>query len=347
MRKPFAVIATDTHKTKENLALVESIFDQAIELALDLGVKRIFHGGDWFTNRVGQNLATLMAMKRVFDKIEKAGLIIDGIPGNHDKTDQDSADSYLDIFSGFGNFNLHSEGGLITHKDITVAFLPYFSQSYTERLKELELAAKSRKTTTNILLTHKAFNGVRNNDGSLVDDGVSRKAVKFWDKVLVGHYHDACKVGKNIFYIGSTYQSNYGENITDKGFTILYDDGSTDFEPSQFPKYQKIKLDASDEEAIETELEHYANSDDNVRFVFTGSKTDLDKINLSKFTDAGIDCKFESNEINEEILNVESDNFQQLDKKSIMKHFMKYCKVQGIESSKIKQGLKILNDDGN
>lgn len=345
MRKPFAVILTDTHKKKDNLELVESIFDQAIDLALELGCKRIFHGGDWFTNRIGQNLATLMSMKRVCDKVEDSDLLMDGIPGNHDKTDQDSPESYLDIFSGYDNFTLHSEGGIVTYKDITVAFLPYFTSSYTERLKELELAAKEIGNSVNILITHKAFNGVRNNNGSTVEDGVSPNTVKWWTKVLVGHYHDASKVGKNIFYIGSAYQSNYGENITDKGFTILYTDGSLDFEPSDFPKYKKIKLDATDEDSIENELEVHSNSTDNIRFVFTGNKTDLDKINLSKFTDAGIDCKFESDEINKEILNVESDNFQQLDKKSINKHFLKYCKIQGIESDKIKIGLKILNDD--
>lgn len=346
MKKPIAVILTDTHKTKDNLKLVENIFDQAIELALEIGCGKIFHGGDWFTNRVGQNLATLMAMKRVFDKIEKAGLEIEGIPGNHDKTDQDSEDSYLDIFSGYENLTLHSKGGFRKFKDITVAFLPYFSQSYTERLKELEKSAKAQKTTHNVLITHKAFNGVKNNDGSTVEDGVSTKEVKFWDKVLVGHYHDASKVGKNVFYIGSSYQSNFGENLNDKGFTILFDDGSTDFEPSEFPKYKRIKLEANDVESIQTELKHYSNSEDNIRFIFSGNETDIEKINLSNFADVGIDCKFESDEINEEILKVERDNFQQLDSKSIKKHFIKYCKIQNIDKKKVKMGLNILRDDG-
>jgi hypothetical protein len=169
--------------------------------------------------------------------------------------------------------------------------------------------------------------------------------MKFWDKVLVGHYHDASEVGNNIFYIGSAYQANYGENITDKGFTILYSDGSIKFIESKFPKFKKVKIDASDASSIENELEVHSNSSDHVRFVFVGKKTDLDKITLSRFTDVGIDCKFESEDSVEGIVDVDGDNFTQFDMKTIIKHFVQYCKIQDIPSDKRTIGLKILKDD--
>jgi len=343
--KPIAVILTDTHKSKDNLELVEDIFRQATDLAVELGCKRVFHAGDWFTNRIGQNLATLLSMKRVLEDADSKNVVIHGIPGNHDKTDQDVEASYLDVFSEFGVLNLFSKEGCEQFGDVCVGFLPYFTHSYTERLEKLESQVAKRKSKKNILITHKSFNGVRNNDGSLVEDGVAPSRMKFWDKVLVGHYHDASEVGNNIFYIGSAYQANYGENITDKGFTILYSDGSIKFIESKFPKFKKVKIDASDASSIENELEVHSNSSDHVRFVFVGKKTDLDKITLSRFTDVGIDCKFESEDSVEGIVDVDGDNFTQFDMKTIIKHFVQYCKIQDIPSDKRTIGLKILKDD--
>jgi len=344
MAKPVAVILTDTHKTKDNLALVEDIFDQALKLAIGLGCFRVIHGGDWFTNRVGQNLATLLTMDRILKKADKKGIHIDGIAGNHDKTDQDSSNSYLDVFN-YENFTNHKDGGCTFIGELWIGFMPYFTQSYLERLKEVEREVELHKPKHKILITHVAFNGVKNNDGSIVKGGIGKQDVAYWDKVLVGHYHDSSKVGKNIHYIGSAYQNNYGENHTDKGFTVLYDDGSIKHAQSEFPRYIKFNIDVNDTEKIDELLENYSNSEDNIRFIFSGSKTDLDKINLSRFTDVGIDCKFESDEINEGIINVDGDNFKQLDSKLIKKNFISYCKIQGLESDKIKEGLKLLSND--
>jgi len=343
--KPVAVILTDTHKNKDNLNLVEDIFRQAVLLSVELGCRRIFHAGDWFTNRIGQNLSNLLSMKRVLEHAEENGVMIHGILGNHDKTDKDAEARYLDVFSQFGVLQLFSSQGYEQFGDVCVAFLPYFTASYTDRLEQLEAQVGKKKAKKNILITHKSFNGVRNNDGSIVEDGIAPSRMKFWDKVLVGHYHDASEVGDNIFYIGSAYQANYGEDITDKGFTILYSDGSIKFRESEFPKYKKVRIDASDATAIENELEVHSNSKDHVRFIFVGKKTDLDKITLSRFTDVGIDCKFENEDSSVGLAELDGDNFTQFDMKTILKHFLQYCKVQEIPADKRSVGLKILKDD--
>lgn len=349
MKKPLAVILTDTHKKKDNLELVEDIFEQAIELCVELGCKYVLHGGDFFTNRTGQNLATLMSMKRVLNRVADAGLTMVGIPGNHDKTDLDSEDSYLDIFSNFPGFVLFRDCGSINFSkyDIGISFLPYFSSTYEERLEKMKRMSVSNGFKHNILITHKAFNGVRNNDGSLVSDGASPKLVKHWDKVLVGHYHDESRIGDNIHYIGSSYQANYGENITDKGFTILYSDMSLKKVKSRFKKYIKVTIDASDISSAENELERFEDSEDNIRFVFKGCKTDLSKVNISKFTDAGVQCVLEQEEINEEILKAESGEFKKLDKKEIIKNFFKYCSIQKMSAEDRNFGLKLLKDEIN
>jgi len=347
MKKPIAVFLTDTHKHKDNLSKVKYIFRQAMSMAETLGVKHIFHGGDVFTNRVGQNLATLITMDSIVKELEERNLTCLAIPGNHDKTDQDAEESYLDLFDCENFVVYHDENVTVLNDfpDICIGWVPYFTDSYEKRLMKLQDIQDNVGCENNILITHKAFNGVKNNDGSEVSEGVAPSSVKWWDKVLVGHYHDASKVGQNIYYTGSAYQGNFGENITDKGFTIIYDDGSLEHKQSDFPQYKKVIIDASDSDAIENELEFYSDSDDYIRFIFQGNKTDLDKITLSRFTDVGIDCKFESTDDLDGVVNVEGENFTQFNSKTIMKHFLKYCKVQSIPQKKRNFGLKILRGD--
>ena len=111
---------------------------------------------------------------------------------------------------------------------------------------------------------------------------------------------------------------------------------------SKFKKYIKVKLDASDKTAIDNELEFHRDSDDNIRFIFVGKKTDIDSINLSRFTDLGIDPKFEVEEINKEILNADNTELTQIDSKMLTKHFLEYCRIENIDPKMRKAGLKYL-----
>lgn len=347
MKKPIGVLLTDTHLTKENHSLVRDIFNQAADLALSLECSTVFHAGDWFTNRISQNLDTLLSLDDIFEDLEKKGVKIIGIPGNHDKTNQDSPKSFLNIYRN-ENFVLIKEQEVIIDYDnnLAIGFLPYFTNSYIERLKELNKNRKELKKQgfKTILITHKGFNGVRNNDGSVVEDGVPTELVKFWDLVVVGHYHDASLISKNIHYVGSAYQSNYGENIDDKGFCILYSDATFEKVPSEFPFYKKLELELTDD--MENEIEFLKSEIDltknNIRIVFKGEREDLHKINQSELKSLGIDVKYEFNDVNDEILKAENGDVIDIDRKSLVRYFTEYCEIQEVPKDKKSKGLKIL-----
>lgn len=63
--------------------------------------------------------------------------------------------------------------------------------------------------------------------------------------VLCGHYHNRCKIkGTKIEYIGSSRQNNFGED-EEKGYTILFDDGTTKFVKNQVnQRYATVEIDA-------------------------------------------------------------------------------------------------------
>lgn len=355
-RIPLALMITDTHLSIDRDELVIDIFKQAIDICLKEKIYLLLHLGDWFNNRQGQPDHLLVTQKDIIQMVNDAGIHIYTFPGNHDKTNLDSWYSYISVFENEMFNVLDGKNGKFrkiiktaTSKELYIHFLPYFkSDKYIECLNLLRKDIAKGKQ--NILLTHIGVNGVRNNDGSKVDGNITQEMFKDFVTTFVGHYHDSSELPNNIRYIGSAYQANYGEQIGDKGFHILYDDCSTKFIPSKFPKYIKVRLNASDKVEIRNSLEMYSDKKydkDYIRFVFYGKQTDIDKIknDMSKFTDAGIEVKTESEEQEESINAIINDEFVEFNAKTIRKEFIQYCVINKVPSDKRKYMLEILNQN--
>lgn len=335
------VLINDIHLDKNNGDLVKDIFKQLMSVCEEYDTHRIFCGGDVFTNRSGQPLQCLTDWKEILEILTKKGFEFHVIPGNHDKTDSNSERSYLDIF-GDKCVCLYRNIGYIICENCLVGFIPYFQdEKWLEKFEELD---KKKSEQTRILITHMGFDGVVNNDGSRVSSIIKPSMFKNWTKVLIGHYHNASKLADNVIYTGSAYQNNYGENITDKGFTVVFSDGSLKFVPSKFPKYIKEVINVDDKETLMNLLEKYEEEEyDHIRFVFRGKKTDCQKINISEIQGRyGIDCKFESTETVEAMEISESDSVLSYDKKTITKDFMKFCSDNKIGGKNFKYGFDLI-----
>ena len=354
-KEAIGVFITDTHLDRDNGELVKSIFDQLIEVCRDYGTNRVFHGGDVFTNRSGQPLQCLTDWKDILEKLKENDIQISVIPGNHDKTDANSDKSYLDVYSGVG-VRLFRRGGYIIVPNSVVCFIPYYGDSrWLEEFHELEETIDELlkeedidESYSKILITHMGFDGVKNNDGSEVESEIKPSMFKDWDTVLVGHYHNASRLTKNVIYAGSAYQGNYGENITDKGFTVVFSDGSIEFVPSKFPKYIREDIEATDKDTLRNVLEKYdGETYDHIRIVFHGRKTDCEKINIADIqTRYGIDCKFVSTEEKEAIEMSEGDSVLEYTKQSLTRDFVKFCSDNEIKGKELKYGLDLIKGIG-
>lgn len=350
-KKAVGVFITDTHLDRDNGELVKSIFDQLIDVCKSYGVSRIFHGGDVFTNRSGQPLQCLTDWKDILEKLKENEIQILAIPGNHDKTDADSDKSYLDVYSGI-SMRLFRRSGYIIVPNCLVCMVPYYSDSkwlgefheLEERIDELLEEGDIDENYSKILITHMGFDGVVNNDGSRVSSVIKPSMFKNWTKVLIGHYHNASELADNVIYTGSAYQNNYGENITDKGFTVVFNDGSIKHVQSKFPRYIKEVVDANDKETLMNLLEKYGGEErDYIRFVFVGKKTDCQKINIVEIQGKyGIDCKFQCVEEREAIELSESDAVLEYDKKTLTKDFVKFCSDNDIKGKQFKYGFDLI-----
>lgn len=353
MKNKYAVgvLINDIHLDKSNGSLVKDIFQQLMKVCEEYNTHRIFCGGDVFTNRSGQPLQCLTDWKEILEILTKKGFEFYVIPGNHDKTDSNSERSYLDIF-GENCVHLYRSAGRVLLDGCIIGFIPYFQdEKWLEEFQRLEDEIDDNLREEDIqiddatiLITHMGFDGVVNNDGSRVSSVIKPSMFKNWTKVLIGHYHNASTLADNVIYTGSAYQNNYGENITDKGFTVVFNDGSIKHVQSKFPRYIKEVVDANDKETLMNLLEKYGGEErDYIRFVFVGKKTDCQKINIAEIQGKyGIDCKFQCVEEREAIELSESDAVLEYDKKTLTKDFMKFCSDNDIKGKQFKYGFDLI-----
>lgn len=343
-KKAVAVAITDVHLTKDNGDLVKDIFRQAVDVCRDYGVNCLINAGDCFSNRSGQPLSTLTDFQDIVDYLDEEGITMFVIPGNHDKTDPDSERSYLDLYDK-PNIRLFRKATVVSiAPNVLFTFIPYFKDGkWLEEFERIEESLNYNKVL--VMITHSGFDGVRNNDGSVVDSAIKPSMFEAFDMVYIGHYHDASFIAENIRYLGSAYQNHFGENITDKGFNVIFDDGSFEFVPSVFPKYIKEVIQANDKETLRNLLEKYEGENyDHIRFLFKGKKTDIDNINVAEIQKYGIDVKFESTEEAEAIEFSESESVLLYDKAKVMKDFVLFASQNEIKGKQLVYGLQLIKN---
>jgi DNA repair exonuclease SbcCD nuclease subunit len=139
-----------------------------------------------------------------------------------------------------------------------IDFLP-FVHDPIDHLKTLQQERESPK----ILIGHLAIHGaelhsvyhnlsdvVLEHDGEMVK--VTPELFSFWDKVFLGHYHSP-QIIKNIEYIGSPLELNFGEAYQEKHM-ILYDlvTGEQEYIVNDFsPKHLVLTEDEVEDQELE------------------------------------------------------------------------------------------------
>lgn len=355
MRKPIGALSADWHLDKDNIETKKGLISQICDEMDILGIDDLYCLGDIFEDRKAQPLINLDGFDEILDLIEKRKKRLKAFPGNHDKTSYLSEKSFLNQFRFHHNFDLYScysaeNQGL----PIMFHYIPYFDENSGLYLKYLNLAIKEidnynshisedlKKDCAykNILLTHVSIDGVHNNDYNVVQNDIKQSLFEKFDLVLVGHYHDRSEVGKNIKYIGSLNQTNFGED-EDKGFVILYDDLSLEYRNLEFKKYKKIEINLKEKsfKQIDTLLNEYSNSKDKIRFEFIGDKEELKILDDNKFKSVGIDVKKKQLELENGIIEAAQNQFVSFTKTDIINEFGDFCKLKKIKDVKYGKDL--------
>lgn len=283
------VFSTDWHIEKDDRVDVRSLVIKQAEIALELGLNRIWCLGDVFKSRIAQPLASLMTFKQILDDLHSLKVTLCVFPGNHDKVLLGNNESYLKAFADHPAIQLYDDITM-THQPNRCDYLlvPYFPEAY---VKEKLSAIALDSTRKNVLLGHFAADGAMNNDGSLVTSEVNQDILKRFDRVILGHYHN-----RNGNYMGSIAPRNFGED-NNKGFMILYDDMSVGYIDSESKKYitREIRCESADVKQlakIEKELSELS-KDNEVRLVVSGPKQFVESVNFKDLKDVKVVVKFD------------------------------------------------------
>ena len=323
-----ALMLTDTHLKEDTVNINLSIWRQAIQECKDKKLDTIYHLGDAFNSRKAQSILVLSTFNQILQELHDAGIHLNIIPGNHDKTDYQSQQSFLDPFMYHPGVHLRPKGYISRVGDsISLFQMPFFDEKsgkYGEMVKPLlDIAVQEKKSgRVNVLLTHVGINEAVMNGGTVIEEHLEGNMFDSFDKVYVGHFHDYQELRKGkIVYIGSPYQANFGEDER-KGFQVLKTDGSIEFIQADFPKYIKIAIDADKVTREElTEIKKKCEgSTDNVRVEFTGTKESLKKIDHREYESLGIDVKTKEESV--EVL--EHDDVSTFTNESIKDEWLKF-----------------------
>ena len=244
------LILTDTHLKDSSITVNRCLFAEVAKRSL--GCDYILHLGDVFTNRLGQRLSVLQTFYDILDMLPVPMIVI---PGNHDKIDTASADSYLDVYRYHPKLIVHREFGKIQQiKDLDVWGLPYFSCNV------------DTKANGGLLMAHAGIQGYYTQD---LDETINAEALSGFKKIYSGHYHDY-KEWNNITYIGSPYQVNgFGED-RNKGFFMLHNNGTMERIPfTDYEAYQTHEIDLRETSEIP------AFDAENKRIRVTGTKEQI------------------------------------------------------------------------
>lgn len=344
-KQPYALLINDIHVSKDNIPEFQANWNEALEICEDLGIKNIIVGGDLWQSRSAQTLSTLMAVRQAIIKATKKGIYLILAEGNHDKVDQESMLGYSHLFSEYDDvFVVDDSVNCVVSEENKVAIdiMSYFPEngSFMEKLEE-NIGALDHDWY-NILYIHQGIKGGLNQPS---EDELPANIFSEYDAVLVGHYHDRKKVkGTNIEYIGASRQHNFGED-EEKGYTILYTDGSYEFIQNQANmRYKVMEIEANnisddvlgDIEDIKTEGKY--------RVKVKVNCTDKEAANIAMTKQALIDAGAMRVEIVNEEIAVTASESQSLDSKydknGIKREYSEYCSDNEIN---VDLGLKYLD----
>lgn len=340
-----AAILTDTHGDHNNRELQLSIYQQFFAICQQNGLTRAFHAGDFFIDRKGQGLDTLYLFTEVGRLAKAHGVTLYIIPGNHDKTDQTSHRSYLGIYNHSHIRVMDCRKPSNAYLDdadfgIRYTFLPFFEETIYEQ-KLTALKRNLHPTYKNVLITHVGLDGVLNNRGEQEERSIPVGKFRGFDLVLIGHYHNLNRISKEVIYIASTHQANYGEDEA-KGITLLTPLLKAVQVPLDTPKWLKVRI-TNPDYTVRALADHYGKYQ-HLKFEYHCTEEEYQTVDRAHLQRHGVEVGW----VNSRTSRLNDDEAEKLAHTAaftpaeVNKNFLHYCKEQAITPDRRRLGLQLL-----
>lgn len=204
-------------------------------------IKHIVHLGDVVDRRKFINFVTLNSWrKRFFDVLEREGITMDVIVGNHDVTykNTNEINAIHELFERYENINVHIDPVQKQYDDLSVLLVPWINSSnYQNALDAL------KNTTSEVVFGHFEIAGFEMDRGNVCHTGMEKSVFSRFDMVLSGHFHHKSSDG-TIYYLGNQYEMTWSDYNDQRGFHILdTSNRELTFVPNTYKIFQKIYYD--------------------------------------------------------------------------------------------------------
>lgn len=218
------VILGDIHIGSRNESLVFaeyhiSFFEkQLIPYLKDNDIKTIIQLGDIFDKHKALNFHIYhMWKERVFDVLQKMGVSLYILIGNHDVyfRNDNKVNSPKLILEEFNNITIVEDIAELYFDDVLTLLVPWINASNEKRFMNF-IETKSQAT---VCMGHFEFVGFEMDKGNKAEVGMSVKPFNHFDAVYSGHYHHRSVKG-NITYTGVPYQITWSDFGSEKGFYV-------------------------------------------------------------------------------------------------------------------------------
>lgn len=341
-KKAVALLLNDIHVGKDTINDFKLNWKEAIDLAIDYQINHILVGGDLFLSRSSQNLDILLAVHDAFQECLDNNISVTIIEGNHDKVDQEAARGYCHVFDSFDNVHVIDTWGEVGFGDLAMGLISYFPEngSFIQKHDELMGYFDGTDYQKRILYIHQ---GIRGALSQPTDDELPADMFYKWDKVLVGHYHNRCKFD-NIEYIGSSRQHNFGEN-EEKGYTILFSDGDTEFVQNKVNiRYKTLELSFDEINShIKETIEDLTQDGYRVRVKILCDPEQVKSLDKQFLIDSGA-SKVEIAQSITERAKVSQNTFEKrFDKSGLKNMYSTFCEENNIDNKEVEVGIRYLN----
>lgn len=293
-REIIAVLISDVHYNVDTKELADKAMRQAIKLANDSKVPLVMAGDLHDTKAKLDGTCVKMMLNTIEQCLVRPYILI----GNHDRINEKSSEHSLEFLRNAANIIVRP----ITAPKIGW-LIPYDHDPENLRKFLAELPAGSR------LIMHQGVQGAKMGDYVIDKSSLPKECyAKF--QVISGHYHPRQSIVTGGQYVGShqgTFQfignpfslgfseavqinsdgSLEQDDLQEKGFQILYEDGTLEFVPTNLRKHIRVKIMVGDldyDKSMFWQAEY--KTGDLVWVTVRGHRQYLDKVTRQEVADA-------------------------------------------------------------
>lgn len=222
--------------------------DEVFQYAFDHGIKRVLFGGDLFHKRDWMDITAVNLVYEVLWKWSEKGVLMVGIPGNHDQYDKVGKVHSLESFVADCAWVIEDPEWVRLGKGVYVFGIPHTHdlKMFKELLAE-GLRRRPKQVKKAVALFHVGVNGAKVGIGRKGTFKLTSEVIVHdlcpdeFDLVLLGDYHLPQHVTKNVHYIGAPLQHSWGDQLERRGFLVIdTDDWSIEHIPTSAPKFLVI-----------------------------------------------------------------------------------------------------------